>query len=280
MWCLIIDIVLFYTFMGFEVSLYVVGDVHGCLDQLQMLMEKINYSSSDQIVFLGDYVGRGPNSLGVLQYLRKLENAVCILGNHDLHLLYDYYVRSEKSRVNSDFLPIFSHPDVSEIMQWVRCLPLTHMARGAFFVHAGLYPGWTAIEAQHLGEEASSLLKGLKFEQYLSQMYGNLPNRWDSQLAGVERFRFVLNVFTRMRYLNADGLLDFSESQAPINVKDKVPWYEKITNAPVIYFGHWASLEGQVHTDFLHSMDGGCVWGGSLMAMDIESGKRFEVKNA
>lgn len=85
-----------------------VGDVHGCLDQLQMLMEKINYSSSDQIVFLGDYVGRGPNSLGVLQYLRKLENAVCILGNHDLHLLYDYYVRSEKAGLILIFTNFFS----------------------------------------------------------------------------------------------------------------------------------------------------------------------------
>ncbi|MDA9832346.1 symmetrical bis(5'-nucleosyl)-tetraphosphatase [Gammaproteobacteria bacterium] len=259
---------------------YVVGDIHGCLAQLQQLMITIDYTPSDRIIFLGDYVGRGPNSLGVLKYLKSLENAVCVLGNHDLHLLYDYYVQSDHSQINPDFHPIFESPDAKDIMQWVRTLPLAHRESDAFFVHAGLYPEWSADEAMGLIKIANDLLKGANYKWFLSQMYGNFPDHWDHSLQQVDRFRFILNVCTRMRYLTPSGHLDFSENLPPWQVKNKIPWYEKRQERPVIYFGHWASLQGKVHTQYVHAMDGGCVWGGSLMAMNIETGEKYEVRHA
>jgi bis(5'-nucleosyl)-tetraphosphatase (symmetrical) len=261
------------------VACYVVGDVHGCLEQLKQLMSKINYASSDRVIFLGDYVGRGPDSLGVIQYLRSLENAVCILGNHDLHLLYDYFVKGDRHPINPDFYPIFSSNEAEDMMQWVRSLPLTHSEHQAFFVHAGLYPGWSVSIASALSHEACELLRGDSYKRFLSNMYGNFPNRWDPELKDIDRFRFILNACTRMRYLTTDGLLDFTENQPPSLVKDKVPWYQNLQSESVIYFGHWASLEGKVHTRYVHSLDGGCVWGGRLMAMNIETGERFEVQH-
>ena len=68
---------------------YVVGDVQGCGDALDRLVAEIAFSPSrDRLFVLGDLVNRGPSSLAVLQRLRGYGNAaVCLLGNHDLHLL-------------------------------------------------------------------------------------------------------------------------------------------------------------------------------------------------
>ena len=67
----------------------VIGDVQGCFDELIRLLEKLDFnSSSDQLIFLGDIVGRGPDSLEVIEYLYSMQDCVVVtLGNHDLHLL-------------------------------------------------------------------------------------------------------------------------------------------------------------------------------------------------
>ena len=71
---------------------YVVGDIHGCLEELACLLENLPLESSDRLVFLGDYVDRGPDSKGVVSYLiewqRKGEHELIFLkGNHEDMLL-------------------------------------------------------------------------------------------------------------------------------------------------------------------------------------------------
>ena len=73
---------------------YVIGDIHGCLDELRYLIEGLPLESGDRLVFLGDYVDRGPNSKGVLTYILELQKQedlefVCLKGNHeDMFLAY------------------------------------------------------------------------------------------------------------------------------------------------------------------------------------------------
>jgi serine/threonine protein phosphatase 1 len=71
--------------------LIAVGDIHGCLDQLQALIAKINPRPTDRLVFLGDYVDRGPESCGVLDYLitfqKKFPKTVFLRGNHEWLML-------------------------------------------------------------------------------------------------------------------------------------------------------------------------------------------------
>ncbi|NND96273.1 MAG: serine/threonine protein phosphatase [Pirellulaceae bacterium] len=69
---------------------YAIGDVHGCLNALQTLMELVGPSSDDLLVMLGDYVDRGPDSRGVLQWLidrSSRANMVCLRGNHEIMML-------------------------------------------------------------------------------------------------------------------------------------------------------------------------------------------------
>ena len=71
-------------------SHYVIGDVQGCFDELQLLCKKIKFNpNKDKLIFAGDYVNRGPKSLEVLDFCLKNKKSIKgVLGNHDLYLLY------------------------------------------------------------------------------------------------------------------------------------------------------------------------------------------------
>ncbi|WWL44377.1 hypothetical protein V5O39_27225 [Pseudomonas parakoreensis] len=104
----------------------------------------------------------------------------------------------------------------------------------------------------------------------------------DSDLTGVTRLRVITNYFTRMRFCTADGKLDLKSKEgldtAPPGYK---PWFqhkERKTRGLRIIFGHWAALEGDVREPGVSALDTGCVWGGSLTLMNVDSGERVSCK--
>ena len=68
---------------------YAVGDLQGCLEPLQCLLKQVAFDPArDRLWLVGDLVNRGPQSLETLRFLYSLrESLICVLGNHDLHLL-------------------------------------------------------------------------------------------------------------------------------------------------------------------------------------------------
>ena len=118
---------------------YAVGDIQGCLQPFQQLLDLIGFNSRhDRLWLVGDLVNRGPDSLETLRFVRELgDAATTVLGNHDLHLLV---AAAGFGRIHkSDTLEgILTAPDRDELLDWLRSRPLFHHEDEFAMVHAGL----------------------------------------------------------------------------------------------------------------------------------------------
>lgn len=260
-------------------STYAIGDIQGCYDELMTLLDTIGYdSANDQLWFAGDLVNRGTRSVDVLRFVRSLgDRAICVLGNHDLHLLA-VHAGIKKSR-SEDLNNIFRAEDGEELLDWLRHQPLLHYdeALGYVMVHAGLAPQWDLVTAQRLAQELQNVLRGDNYREFLANMYGDKPALWNENLTGWERLRFICNSFTRIRFCTRKkGKLAMEGKGAPkVNNKNArlVPWFnfaERQSRNLNIIFGHWSTL-GNYHTPGIYCLDTGCVWGGKLTALRLES---------
>jgi bis(5'-nucleosyl)-tetraphosphatase (symmetrical) len=258
--------------------IYLVGDLQGCCDPLERLLQTLDFSPSrDHIFFLGDLVNRGPNSLGVLRRLRELGGAAtCLLGNHDLHLLA--LANGVRKPNRSDTLGlILQAPDRDEWLNWLRHRPLAVYSHGWLMVHAGVLAQWNVAQTMALAGEVEAMLQGPLVGEFLLQMYANEPARWDDNLSGNDRLRCVINSLTRMRFCSADGAMDFgSKEGAGAAPEGCMPWFDvpgRRTSAIPVAFGHWSTL-GLINRENLLALDTGCVWGGQLTAARIDGPAR------
>ena len=257
---------------------YLVGDVQGCDDALARLLAECAFSPSrDRVVVLGDLVNRGPQSLAVLRRLRGYgASATCLLGNHDLHLLAVAH-GGRALRGGDTFADVLEAPDAAAWVDWLRAQPLAHAEAGWLCVHAGVVPQWDATTTLALAAEVQAMLQGPEMPAFLRVMYGDEPRRWRDDLAGPERWRFVINVLTRIRFCREDGTLDFkTKDGAGAAPPGFHPWFDvpgrRSTGQPIA-FGHWSTL-GLVNRPDLLALDTGCVWGGCLSAMRVDGGRR------
>ena len=266
---------------------YAIGDVQGCAEALFSLLELVAFDREhDRLWFAGDLVNRGPHSLEVLRFVRGLgERAVSVLGNHDLHLLAAA-AGAREPRAKDTFGDVLGAPDRDALLAWLRTRPLLHLdkAKGFAMVHAGLPPQWTLEEARALAAEVEAVLRGPDDAAFYHEMYGDEPRCWSASLTGTGRHRFVVNALTRMRYVTADGTLDFRHAGPPgTQAGGLMPWFEapeRRSRGARILFGHWATLQIREPVDpvhRVHHLDTGCVWGGTLSAMRLEDGRRFSV---
>ena len=258
--------------------IYLIGDLQGCDDALARWLAASGFSPSrDHLVVLGDLVNRGPASLAVLQRLRGLGNAAtCLLGNHDLHLLaVAHGVRPPK---RGDTLgEILASPDREALLDWLRHRPLATRQAGWLCVHAGVLPQWNADATLAHAEEVQKMLSGPALAEFLPQMYGNQPAQWQPGLLGVARWRFIVNVLTRLRFCTAEGRLDFdSKDGAASAPPGHHPWFAvpgRQSEGEPIAFGHWSTL-GLINRPDLLALDTGCVWGGPLSGVRVDGGRR------
>lgn len=286
-------------------STYAIGDIHGCYDELQRLLELIAFDDAqDQLWFTGDLVNRGPQSLAVLRFIKRLKNAIVVLGNHDIHLLA---LAAKDPFKDHTLQAVLAAPDCEELVEWLRRQRLLYYdaTLNYLIVHAGIYPFWSLTQVRQYAAEVESFLQCDHDLANLRHLYGNEPDYWDEALTGFERLRFITNVLTRLRFCTATGKLDFKHagkvgSQPP----EYLPWFEMIHRtfkSISIVFGHWAALSAgqenhssaalsvspynhlvepkreKIHRPQFLGIDTGCVWGRALTALRLEDHQMFSV---
>ena len=255
-------------------KIYAVGDVQGCAPSLKALLKKTPKKS--KMIFLGDLVNRGPDSLGALRQLKSLQEsgrAECILGNHDLHLLaIDAGLRKPKGLDTVD--PILLAPDRKELIHWIRNRPLALSNGNVLTVHAGVLPQWDLQQTIECAQEVEKTLRSKSYKDFLANMYGNTPNKWNNKLKGYERLRVITNALTRMRFCTPSGQMEFESKEGlEQGPKGYIPWFtvpSRKTQSVLTYFGHWSTL-GLIRKHNVVGLDTGCVWGGKLTALEISS---------
>ena len=261
---------------------YVIGDLQGCAHEAEALLEKIALDAGAdthaRILFVGDLINRGPESLLALRRMKALAErsagrVEALLGNHDLHLLA--VAAGAQAAGKSDTLDeILAAPDRDELMAWLRGRPLAMFVDAHLLVHAGVAPQWDAAQTMALAGEVEDVLRGEGWIDFLANMYGNHPDRWDDNLTGMDRLRCIVNALTRMRLCLPDGTMDFAHKESesgPIG-SGLLPWFDlpgRRTMDVTVVFGHWSAL-GLILRPNLVGLDSGCVWGGKLTAVCLD----------
>lgn len=256
---------------------YAIGDVQGCYDELRALLQRIRFSADrDELWFVGDLVNRGPKSLEVLRFLRSLgDNAIVVLGNHDLHLLAVAWGKERKLKRGDTLDEVLAAPDREPLLEWLAARKLAHhdTTRGDLLVHAGLVPQWSAARAAALATEVERALRTDPVALF-AEMYGNKPDQWDESLGGAERLRFIINVFTRLRFCTAEGRVDLKHKGPPEGAEPPLaPWFtfgNEAERGARVVCGHWSTL-GFRRAHGVVALDTGCVWGDRLSAFDLDA---------
>jgi hypothetical protein len=214
----------------------IVGDVHGCRLELEALLDRIGFTSGDRLIFVGDLVARGPDSLGVLDVVRRT-GAIVVRGNHEQKLLDWREARNAWMHGKAAAKPPIGrmHRDLARALRpvdWTLLETSDHRLdlpeHGLCVVHAGVLPG-IAIDAQ----PAMTLMS-------LRTVRVRAPGR---------------------------------KRQRARRKGARVLWGACYAGPPHIVFGHNAAPGLQLHA-WATGLDTGCVYGGRLTAMVLRTGQK------
>jgi bis(5'-nucleosyl)-tetraphosphatase (symmetrical) len=270
---------------------YAIGDLQGCAQQLAALLERIHIVAPDaRLIFLGDLVNRGPDSLAVLRMIRAMgDRARVVLGNHDLHLLAVAH-GIHKQKKSDSLGAILEAPDRDELLDWLRHRPLALFEQNYLMMHAGVVPQWTAQQTMRLAHEVEAVLRSPDWVDFLRLMYGNEPARWSDDLQGPDRLRCIVNVLTRIRFCSLDGTMEFTIKDSADTVAAAaaahnagqaayLPWFDlpaRNSADATVLFGHWSTLGLMLRPNVI-GLDTGCLWGGKLTALCLEDRSLIQV---
>ena len=165
---------------------YAIGDLQGCLDPLEALLEQVRFDpAADRLWFVGDLVNRGPQSLQALRFVRDLgDRAITVLGNHDIHLLGCHF-GTRVARGRDTLEPILTAEDGDELIDWLRHRPLLHHDPSLDWtlVHAGIHPAWDLQTAQAAARETETAMQTHEPLAFFEGIFGNQSDRPDDNPA-------------------------------------------------------------------------------------------------
>lgn len=267
-------------FSSVPVNSWVIGDVHGCHNTLLRLIHRIEEQEAQPyLVFIGDLVGKGPDSLGVLEYLMSQSDHVSILlGNHDLHLLACSYGIAEP-RPSDRTESILKLSDLHGWRSWLQSqdliLEIPHGSHRHRLVHAGTAPYWSEQELIQRTSESLALIRSNDWSWYKNKA----SEEWET-----------VSILTRIRCIHRSSQEpEFEFTGDPDDAPEELcPWFKALSpdgqkatdaskpNEPHYIFGHWARL-GLSMGEKATCIDSGCVYGGDLTAYQPSTGLILQV---
>lgn len=266
---------------------YAIGDIQGCYHAFKALLEVINFNvKRDRLWLVGDIINRGSGSLEVLRWCYQHQESIqIVLGNHDLHALAVKY-NIKKANKYDTLQSSIDAADSDVLFVWLRQQPLFHAQYIAehdyAMVHAGLFPQWTFHDALTLAKEVETSLQAETYETFLNNMYGNQPKYWQDELTGFDRLRVITNAMTRMRVCSPTGEMEFDfKGELQDIPHGYMPWFdvpERLSQTTTIICGHWSAL-GLRQRNNIFALDTGCLWGGQLTAMCLETQAIMQVNS-
>ncbi|CAL1329285.1 bis(5'-nucleosyl)-tetraphosphatase (symmetrical) ApaH [Candidatus Providencia siddallii] len=267
-------------------STYIIGDVHGCYNELCALLNFVKFNPQlDTLWLTGDLVSRGPESLNVLRYIKSLKSSVrIVLGNHDLHLIKKYSkINCIKNKHN--FNKIIYSSDFNDLINWLRCQPLLQIdkEKKIIMTHAGIFPKWDLETVCICAKKIENILSSDNYQLFVNSIYDYESINWSKKLSGLSELCFIVNALTKLRYCFLDGQLDMFHKDTPKKYFSFIkPWFYFIRKIPKeysLFFGHWASLDGKYTPENIFAMDRGCCWGGYLALYHWDKKKFYYQKS-
>jgi len=268
---------------------YAIGDVHGCIDELKLLLQKISFNpEEDYLYFTGDIINRGPQSLAVLRFVMSLGcHAVLVLGNHELNFIASA-LGFRKPRRRDTFIDLLKAPDRETIIEWLSKQPLIYQSPEKDFLlfHAGLPHLWTIDTIIQYAHEAEKILScGCSPERiFLLQMLYDKKAFNSPYGDRLSRLCYVIKCLTNLRYCDYKGKLLMKEKGPPGTQPEPFkPWFEfykpSSGQKEHLFCGHWSTL-GFFSYKNITFLDSGCVYGRGLTCVDIDDkNKIFHIKS-
>lgn len=141
----------------------VIGDIHGCYDELQALLDKAGLIEGDAIIAIGDIVDRGPDTPRVVEFFQNTPNAKSIMGNHERK-----HIKSNRGEMKPALSQVISHQQLGEqypaAVAFMQTFPLYLDLPEALLVHGFWEPGVT------LNQQRENVLTGvMSGEGYLQE---------------------------------------------------------------------------------------------------------------
>lgn len=153
---------------------FVVGDIHGCFDELIALTEKVGLTENDLLISVGDIVDRGNKSKDVYEYFRNRPNSVVLIGNHERKHINGVLTYAQ------DIVKLQFGEEYKAFIEWLNTLAYYYETNDAIMVHAALENGKTLPQ-----QKPEVLCGSTSGERYLEKIYG--PDaHWNDRYDGAK----------------------------------------------------------------------------------------------